>query len=65
MITQYGFDWPIVDDSGASALSVTRIAVLPGSRRVLGVTTDTQSLDIYISRRGRIRVFKNGQELKK
>ena len=62
--TPWGFRWPIADDSGASALSVERWAGVSGSRRVIGVTTDTQSVDIYVSRRGRIRVFKDGVELK-
>lgn len=58
---RYGFTWPL---EGACSVVVERKAVLPELRRVIGIKTDRQSVDVYISRTGLIRVFMGAKELK-
>lgn len=55
----YGFTW--------GPAKVERACELPGERRVITVTTDHRTLDIYVSRTGRsVRVFEHGRgELKR
>lgn len=56
-VWQYGFRWGQVD--------VTRAVELNDKRRVVQVTTDHKSLDIYVSTTGRsVRVFSAGVEWK-
>lgn len=63
----YGFDWPARAGEGAHT-QVTRTATIQrgkkGTYRVLQVATEAQVLDIYISPKGRMRVFRKRKELK-
>ena len=56
--TAYGFTW--------GPITVTRMALLPGDRRVLGIDVNGRlALEIYVSRTGKaVRVFRGGRELK-
>lgn len=61
MLTDYGFEWAA---EGAATVTVTRTAILPEQQRVLEVNTRRHKVQLYITRTGLIRVFRDGQELK-
>ena len=54
--TQYGFQW--------GPLDVVRIAHFPGRGRVLGLKTQHDELEVFVTNKGRrIRAWKDGKEL--
>ncbi len=56
-VTTYGFTW--------GPITVTRMALLPDGRHVLGIDTNgSPALEIYVSRTGKsVRAFRGGREL--
>lgn len=60
-MTDTGFVWQI---EGAADVLVERTAELPQSRGIISIRTERCSLELYVTRTGLVRVFKNHRELK-
>jgi hypothetical protein len=64
---RYGWEWPERENPRACRTQVTRTAAIDrsnGKYRIATVETPRETLTIYISPTGKIRVFKSGVELK-
>jgi hypothetical protein len=51
-LTEHGFRWGVTQ--------VTRLAELPGERIVIGISTPKASIEVYVTRTGKLRVFTPG-----
>lgn len=60
---QFGFEWR-ADDVAAAPVQVTRLTELPAGRRVVGIATARAGIEVYVTRTGLIRVFRDGKELR-